>query len=178
MIKNLFIYGSSGSGKSYLVYELLKKIEEVNGIERVGCPDFNGYYYVIRMDRSKSLRKKVGDFKHRYVAYYEYFDVIYNERKDIQKEMENVLKRVTYNVPIRMIIVSLKDKKGYPEPFQTFLKENEFEEIEMEVENKEIGYIKEIVKKRLSDIFVKKMINREELKIINAKMQGLIAINK
>lgn len=174
----MFIYGSSGSGKSYLVYELLKKIEEVNGIERVGCPDFNGYYYVIRMDRSKSLRKKVGDFRHRYVAYYEYFDIVFAERKDIQKELEDVMHRVTHKVPMRMIIVSLKDKSGYPQWFQTFLKENEFEEIEMEVENKEIGHIKEIVEKRLEDIFVKKMINREEIKIINAKMQGLIAINK
>lgn len=174
----MFIYGSSGSGKSYLVYEILKKIEDMNGIERVGCPDFNGYYYVIRMDRSKSLRKKVGDFRHRYVAYYEYFDIVFAERKDIQKELEDVMHRVTHKVPMRMIIVSLKDKSEYPQWFQTFLKENNFEEIEMEVENKEIGNIKEIVERRLSDIFVKKMINREELKIINAKMQGLMSINK
>lgn len=174
----MFIYGSSGSGKSYLVYEILKKIEEVNGIERVGCPDFNGYYYVIRMDRSKSLRKKVGDFKHRYLAYYEYFDIVFTERKEIQKELEDIINRITHKIPMKMIIVSIKDKKGYPQWFQTFLKDNEFEEIKMEVENKEIEQIKETVKKHLEDIVIKKMINKEEIKIINKKMQGLISINK
>lgn len=174
----MFIYGSSGSGKSYLVYEILKKIEEVNDIERVGCPDFNGYYYVIRMDRSKGLRKKVGDFKHRYIAYYEYFDIVFSERKEIQKELENIMNRIIHNVPMRMIIVSLKDKNGYPQWFQKFLKDNEFEEIKMEVENKEIRNIKETVKRHLKDIVVKKMINQEEIKIINTKMQGLISINK
>ena len=130
------------------------------------------------MDRSKGLRKKVGDFKHRYLAYYEYFDIVFAERKDIQKELEDIINRVTHKIPMRMIIVSLQNKNRYPQWFQTFLKKNEFEEIEMEVENKEIRYIKETVKKHLENIFVKKMINQEEIKIINAKMQGLIAINK
>ena len=174
----MFIYGSSGSGKSYLVYEILKKVEEVNEIEQIGCPDFNGYYYVIRMDRSKGIRKKVGNFKHRYIAYYEYFDIVFKERKDIQKELEDIIHRVIHKVPMRMIIVSLQDKSKYPQWFQTFLKENEFEEIKMEVENKEIKNIKEIIKKHLDNILVKKMIKQEEIKIINMKIQGLIAINK
>lgn len=149
---NYYICGSTGSGKTWLVYKWLERMEEKNGIKL----DYSGSKEgVMRMDDDWSLRHKLKGYKDKYIALYENFI------PSISRGYRDMVPSLNMN-GILAVFLTVCPIEESSENVKKMIEENKFRVINMDKEKRKNEAVEQTVNRVLETMDCPKLKERQK----------------